>query len=198
MALARERVEFDGETLELPLPDGPGKALKLTIAPGAGADPDLHRGDRPEEHGAHRRDRRRLDPDALLARARGRVPPAARGGLRARRRRQVLRRLRHRADRQRRSSPTTATRRATRCARSSRSTSAGWARASRTSTTQLVRRYGFEDAARKVQDLYLEGQQGGGRRRAARRADRRGLAVRAARRRPRAAGRVPRRRASGR
>jgi F420-dependent oxidoreductase-like protein len=33
MALARQRVEFHGETLELPLPDGPGKALKLTIAP---------------------------------------------------------------------------------------------------------------------------------------------------------------------
>jgi F420-dependent oxidoreductase-like protein len=33
MALARERVQFRGETLELPLPDGPGKALKLTIAP---------------------------------------------------------------------------------------------------------------------------------------------------------------------
>jgi F420-dependent oxidoreductase-like protein len=33
MALNRERVEFHGETLELPLPDGPGKALKLTIAP---------------------------------------------------------------------------------------------------------------------------------------------------------------------
>jgi len=33
MALARERLEFAGETLELPLPDGPGKALKLTIAP---------------------------------------------------------------------------------------------------------------------------------------------------------------------
>jgi F420-dependent oxidoreductase-like protein len=33
MALARRRVEFHGETLELPLPDGPGKALKLTIAP---------------------------------------------------------------------------------------------------------------------------------------------------------------------
>jgi F420-dependent oxidoreductase-like protein len=33
MALARERVEFHGETLDLPLPDGPGKALKLTIAP---------------------------------------------------------------------------------------------------------------------------------------------------------------------
>ncbi len=32
MALARERVQFEGETLTLPLPDGPGKALKLTIA----------------------------------------------------------------------------------------------------------------------------------------------------------------------
>jgi F420-dependent oxidoreductase-like protein len=33
MALAREKVEFHGETLDLPLPDGPGKALKLTIRP---------------------------------------------------------------------------------------------------------------------------------------------------------------------
>jgi F420-dependent oxidoreductase-like protein len=32
-ALARERLEIHGETLELPLPDGPGKALKLTISP---------------------------------------------------------------------------------------------------------------------------------------------------------------------
>ena len=32
-ALSRERLEYKGETLELPLPDGPGKALKLTIAP---------------------------------------------------------------------------------------------------------------------------------------------------------------------
>ena len=32
-ALARERLEFDGETITLPLPDGPGKALKLTISP---------------------------------------------------------------------------------------------------------------------------------------------------------------------
>jgi F420-dependent oxidoreductase-like protein len=31
MALARDRVEYHGETIELPLPDGPGKALKLTI-----------------------------------------------------------------------------------------------------------------------------------------------------------------------
>src|SRR6476661_7641670 len=33
LALARERVEYHGETLTLPLPDGPGKALKLTISP---------------------------------------------------------------------------------------------------------------------------------------------------------------------
>ena len=32
-ALARERLEFDGEIYTLPLPDGPGKALKLMIAP---------------------------------------------------------------------------------------------------------------------------------------------------------------------
>jgi F420-dependent oxidoreductase-like protein len=32
-ALARERLEFTGETIELPLPDGPGKALKLMISP---------------------------------------------------------------------------------------------------------------------------------------------------------------------
>lgn len=30
-ALSRERLIFDGDTIQLPLPDGPGKALKLTI-----------------------------------------------------------------------------------------------------------------------------------------------------------------------
>ncbi len=33
MALARERVIYQGQTLTLPLPDGPGKPLKLTISP---------------------------------------------------------------------------------------------------------------------------------------------------------------------
>src|SRR3954464_12250146 len=33
MALERQRVEYHGESIDLPLPDGPGKALKLTIAP---------------------------------------------------------------------------------------------------------------------------------------------------------------------
>ena len=32
-ALSRERVQYDGETIQLPLPDGPGKPLKLMIAP---------------------------------------------------------------------------------------------------------------------------------------------------------------------
>jgi F420-dependent oxidoreductase-like protein len=33
MALARERVEYQGGSYELPIPDGPGKALKLMIPP---------------------------------------------------------------------------------------------------------------------------------------------------------------------
>jgi F420-dependent oxidoreductase-like protein len=33
LALSRQKIEFHGETLELPLPGGPGKALKLTIRP---------------------------------------------------------------------------------------------------------------------------------------------------------------------
>ncbi|MBV9000362.1 MAG: LLM class F420-dependent oxidoreductase [Solirubrobacterales bacterium] len=33
LALARERLEFHGETIELPLPDGPGKPLRLMISP---------------------------------------------------------------------------------------------------------------------------------------------------------------------
>jgi F420-dependent oxidoreductase-like protein len=33
MALARERVEYHGEIYDLPIPNGPGRALKLTISP---------------------------------------------------------------------------------------------------------------------------------------------------------------------
>jgi F420-dependent oxidoreductase-like protein len=33
LALARKRVQYQGETIDLPLPDGPGKALRLTISP---------------------------------------------------------------------------------------------------------------------------------------------------------------------
>jgi F420-dependent oxidoreductase-like protein len=33
MALARETVQYEGEHIRLPLPDGPGKALRLTVHP---------------------------------------------------------------------------------------------------------------------------------------------------------------------
>lgn len=33
MAFAHQKLEYEGETIQLPLPDGPGKALKLTIRP---------------------------------------------------------------------------------------------------------------------------------------------------------------------
>jgi F420-dependent oxidoreductase-like protein len=33
LALSRERLEYDGDSYVLPIPDGPGKALKLMIAP---------------------------------------------------------------------------------------------------------------------------------------------------------------------
>src|SRR3954466_2839165 len=33
MALAREKVQYDGELYTLPLPDGPGKALRMIIGP---------------------------------------------------------------------------------------------------------------------------------------------------------------------
>ena len=38
-ALARQTVAFEGEHFRLPLPDGPGKALKLTVAPSRGPIP---------------------------------------------------------------------------------------------------------------------------------------------------------------
>ncbi len=111
----------------------PGQGAEADDLAGAGADPGLPRGDRTEEHGTGRRDRRRLDPDAVLARARGRSAQAAAGRRGAQR--QKPRGLRHRARRSTSASTTTTSRRATRCARSSPCTSAAWARASRTSTT---------------------------------------------------------------
>src|ERR1700722_5899108 len=132
MALARERVEFHGETIELPLPDGPGKALKLTISPvqeripiylaaigpkntalaGEIADgwiPTLFSPEHVSE----------LRPLLEEGAARSGKSP---GGWTSRRRSACA-------------SRTTSRRRATRCARSWRCTSAAWARASRTSTT---------------------------------------------------------------
>ena len=156
MALDRERVVFDGETLQLPLPDGPGKALKLTIAPVQERIPIYIAAIGPEEHDAGGRDRRRLAADAVLARARRRVPAAARGGLRARRRRQGLRRLRHRADRHRdgQRRPRVRARRDAPLRRAVRRRD-GLAQAELLQRARA--RYGFEDAAEQVQELYLAG-----------------------------------------
>ncbi len=110
-----------------------GQGAQAHDLPRAGAHPHLPRRDRAEEHRAGGRDRRRLDPHAVLPGARLRAATAAPGGRRSRR--ANARGLRHRADR-----PGVRHRRsrrapATRCGRSSRCTSAAWARASRTSTT---------------------------------------------------------------
>ena len=103
-----------------------------------------------------RRDRRRLAPDLLLPRARGRrrAPLLEEGAARAGR---SARRLRHRADGQRshRRRPGPRPRRHAPDPRALRRRA--WARARRTSTTRLCSRYGFEDAADEVQDLYLDG-----------------------------------------
>ena len=56
-----------------------GEGAEADDRHGAGADPDLPRGDRPEEHRARRRDRGRLDSDAVLARARLGVAPVTGG-----------------------------------------------------------------------------------------------------------------------
>ena len=172
MALARERVVFDGETLELPLPGRAGQGAEAHDRARAGADPDLHRGDRAEEHDAGGGDLRRLAADAVLARARRRVPAAARGGLRPRGRRQGLRRLRHRPDGHRDGQRRPRVAPATRCATTSRCTSAAWARASRTSTTRWCAATGSRTAARDGPGAVPGGPQGRGRRGAAGRADR--------------------------
>ena len=110
----------------------PRQGAEADDHPRAGAHPDLPGRDRPQEHGAGRRDRRRLDPDLLLPRARGRLPRAAEEGA-ARSGRSLDGSTS--PPRCSPTSPTTARWRATLCARCSPCTSAVWARASRTSTT---------------------------------------------------------------
>ena len=177
-ALARERLEYDGENYQLPLPDGPGKALKLMIAPvqeripiyiaaigpkntqltGEIADGWLPIFFSPEhvdesrallEEGAARAGRT-LGPEFDIA-------PTVNVA-----------------------STTTWTAPATRCATSSRSTWAAWARARRTSTTRSCSATGSRTPPRDPGPLSRR-QEGRGGRGAARRADRHGHARRPAR-----------------
>ena len=155
-ALARERLEYEGETYTLPLPDGPGKALKLMIAPvqeripiyiaaigpkntqltGEIADGWMPTFFSPEHVGEFRE---------LLEEG------AARAG------RQTIDELRHRAERERLRSTTTSTARATRCGPLLALYVGGMGSRKKNFYNALVRRYGFEDAAKEVQDLYLDG-----------------------------------------
>ena len=95
---ARAAARAPGRALPDPVPR-PGRDRARQAAeehPARPADPDLHRRDRPEERRADRRDRRRLAADLLLAVPHPRLQGRARGRLRAGRRRQVARQLRHR------------------------------------------------------------------------------------------------------
>ena len=76
-ALARETLTYDGEFYKLPRPGGPGQAAEADHPARAGPDPDLPRGDRAQEHGARRRDRRRLAADDLRPRPHRRVQACA-------------------------------------------------------------------------------------------------------------------------
>jgi F420-dependent oxidoreductase-like protein len=156
MALARQRVEYDGGSYELPIPGGPGKALKLMIPPvqdripiyiaaigpkntaltGEIADgwiptffsPEyMHEARKLLDEGAGRREGGRLPDDFDIAPT---VQIAIDDDIE--RARDVMR-------------PVLAL------------YIGGMGSRDKNFYNQLVSRYGFEDAARKVQDLYLDG-----------------------------------------
>lgn len=156
MALARQRVEYHGDSYELPIPNGPGKALKLMIAPvqekipiyiaaigpkntaltGEIADgwiptffsPEyMHEARKLLEEGAAKREGGKLPDDFDIAPT---VQIAIDDDLD--RARDVMR-------------PVLAL------------YIGGMGSRDRNFYNQLVSRYGFEDAAREVQDLYLDG-----------------------------------------
>src|SRR3954466_3356039 len=156
MALARERVEYHGDSYELPIPNGPGKALKLMIPPvqpkvpiyiaaigpkntaltGEIADgwiptffsPEyMHEAKKLLEEGAAKRDGGKLPDDFDIAPT---VQIAIDDDIE--RARDVMR-------------PVLAL------------YIGGMGSRDKNFYNQLVSRYGFEDAAKKVQDLYLDG-----------------------------------------
>jgi F420-dependent oxidoreductase-like protein len=156
MALARERVEYHGESYELPIPNGPGKPLKLMIPPvqskipiyiaaigpkntaltGEIADgwiptffsPEyMHEAKKLLEEGAAKREGGKLPDDFDIAPT---VQIAIDDDIE--RARDVMR-------------PVLAL------------YIGGMGSRDKNFYNQLVSRYGFEDAARKVQDLYLDG-----------------------------------------
>jgi F420-dependent oxidoreductase-like protein len=154
LALARERLVYEGETLTLPLPDGPGRPLKLMIAPVQERIPIYLAAIGPKN-------------TALAGEiADGWLPtffsPEHVGGLRSL--------LQQGADRAGRSLQDFQIVPSVGLAVSDDHAGArdlmrpmlalyvgGMGSRKQNFYNQLVQRYGFEDAAREVQDLYLEG-----------------------------------------
>ena len=154
MALARETVRHEGEFWTLPLPDGPGKALRLTVHPVRDDIPLYLAAIGPKNleltgeiadgwlaiffaPGARRPSSWRTSSDGP---GHGRQGPGR------------LRRRTHRAGRRRRRPRRRAP---SRCATTPRCTSAAWAAGSRTSTTGWRSRWATRRRPREVQDLYL-------------------------------------------
>ena len=129
-------VEFDGETYTLPLPDGPGKALKLMIAPVQERIPIYIAAIGPKNTQLAGEIADGWMPTFFSPEHVGEFARAARGGRRRGRAGTIDDSLRHRAEREHVHRRRRGRARATRCGRSSRCTSAAWARASRTSTTR--------------------------------------------------------------
>ncbi len=102
-ALRRERVAYQGSHFTLPLPDGPGKPLKLIVHPVREEIPIYLASIGPKNLRADRRDRRRLAGHLLLPGVRPGVARADRAGpAEGRPDHGRLRRGAHRADRRRR------------------------------------------------------------------------------------------------
>ena len=183
--LAREKpLEHHGEHYQIPYrgpgATGLGKPLKSIVHP-RGRHPDLPRGDRAEE----RRARARRSPTAgCRSSSRRRAPRDVRRVARRR-----LREGGRRQDARRRSTsrrPSTRDRRRRRRRAAAASSSrwlalyiGGMGARGKNFYNDLACRYGFEAAAKEIQDLYLDGKKDEADRRRARRARRRGRAVRA-------------------
>ena len=156
-AMRRETLAYAGRALHAAAAGRPGQGAEADRAPGPRAGPGLPGRGRAEEPRAGRRDRRRRAAALLRAERAGDFLDPVRAG-RAKAGLgldgfDVVRDLpgldRRRPAGLRRPGPR----------RTPRSTSAAWAPGSRTSTTSIARRMGFEAEARQVQDLYLDRKQ---------------------------------------
>ena len=155
----RERVEHDGASYQIPAPRGAGhrarQAAEAHQPPRAQRDPDLRRVARPEERRDDRRDGRRLAAALLPAReGQGRV------GRRPRRRRRQARR-RPRPARGRRRRPAVGRRRRRGRPRVRPPDDRALRRRHGRQGPELLQRprlrYGYEEEAEEIQDLYLDG-----------------------------------------